>query len=106
LRSLQVQVRQALRGEHEQFRTRYWSLPDALNTFGSRLGPSHFEIDGFFVQARYEDRAMLSPGNRIIVEISRALKGASRFMPLLKSFADNVFIISNLSASPVRRPSL
>jgi 2-polyprenyl-3-methyl-5-hydroxy-6-metoxy-1,4-benzoquinol methylase len=94
LRSLQVQLRRGFRDGPDQFDTRYWSIPDALETFSKKLGPSRVEIDGYFVQARYEDRHLLTASNRAILEISRALTKASHVVPLLSRVADNIWIIS------------
>jgi len=99
LRSLQVQLQRGFREGSDQFDTRYWSIPDALETFGARLGPSRVEIDGFFVQARYEDRHLLTVGNRFILEISRALTKLSRVIPFMDRFADNIWIISKTKSA-------
>lgn len=94
LRSLQVQLSRGFRDGPDEFDTRYWSIRDALRVFGARLGPSRVEVDGYFVQARYEDRDLLTATNRTMLEISHALTAAARTVPLLGKFADNVFIVS------------
>jgi SAM-dependent methyltransferase/uncharacterized protein YbaR (Trm112 family) len=105
LRSLQVQLRRGFREGDRQFDTRYWSLPDALQIFRSVLGASrsHIEVDGFFVQARYEDRKLLTPANRLILDLSRLLTALSRAVPPLARFADNVFIVSETQAAAESR---
>jgi 2-polyprenyl-3-methyl-5-hydroxy-6-metoxy-1,4-benzoquinol methylase/uncharacterized protein YbaR (Trm112 family) len=100
LRSLQVQIRRGFRDGPDQFDTRYWSVPKAVRIFASKLGSSHVEVDGFFVQARYEDRKMLTVGNRVVLEISHALTRLSHVVPLLSRFADNVYIVSKKQPIP------
>jgi SAM-dependent methyltransferase/uncharacterized protein YbaR (Trm112 family) len=93
LRSLQVQLRQAFRAR-EEFETRYWSPGEMIAVCGEILGPSSLEIDGFFVQGRYEDRHLFKPGHRALVEGSRLLTRAAARLPGLALVADNLFVVS------------
>jgi SAM-dependent methyltransferase len=93
LRSLEVQLRRAFRPA-EEFETRYWSPAEMRAVFGQALGPSRLELDGFFVQGRYEDRALFKPQHRALVEASRLLVRAADYIPVLGALADNLFVIS------------
>jgi ubiquinone/menaquinone biosynthesis C-methylase UbiE len=93
LRSLEVQLRRAVRPA-EEFETRYWSPAEMRAVFGQALGLSRLELDGFFVQGRYEDRALFKPQHRALVEASRLLVRAADFLPGLGALADNLFVVS------------
>lgn len=103
LRSLQVQLSRGFRPARD-FETRYWSLREMTAEFSAELGPSRIEIDGFFVQGRYEDRHLFKPSHRAILEISRWLTQAARAVPLLLSVADNVFVVSTIRSATEPRP--
>lgn len=96
LRSVQVQMSRGFRGA-TGFETRYWSPREMLECFSTLLGPSSLEIDGFFVQARYEDRHLFRLHHRLIVEASHALRAAARVIPMLKTVADNLFVTSRVA---------
>ena len=93
LRSIQVQLFRLFR-EARDFETRYWSPSEMLRCFSIDIGPSALEIDGFFVQGRYEDRHLFRPHHRLLVECSHTLTSMARWLPLLKNIADNVFVVS------------
>jgi 2-polyprenyl-3-methyl-5-hydroxy-6-metoxy-1,4-benzoquinol methylase/uncharacterized protein YbaR (Trm112 family) len=93
LRSLQVQLQRSFRPA-TGFETRYWSPRELRTQFSALLGPSELELDGFFVQARYEDRHLFRPHHRVIVEISHALALMTKGLPWMKNVADNLFVVS------------
>jgi hypothetical protein len=93
LRSLLVQLRRGFR-EAKAFETRYWRVGEVLRTFDRWLGPSRLEVDGFFVQGRYEDRALFRPHHRLIVETSHALTRLSARFPAFGRLADNLFVVT------------
>jgi SAM-dependent methyltransferase len=99
LRSLQVQLRHATRAEQE-FETRYWSPKEMIEALSDAIGPSRLEVDGFFVQGRYEDRALFKPHHRALVEASRLLSRAAEAIPLLTNAADNLFVVSRVEERP------
>lgn len=103
LRSLQVQLWRGFR-DAEGFETRYWTPRELLDRFSETLGPSTLEVDGFFVQGRYEDRHLFRAHHRFIVEISQLLKRAATVLPPLRNVADNLFVLSQISnAEPSAR---
>ncbi len=92
-----AQVRFSRFGRPAQgFDTRYWRPAEMLREFSAALGPSHLEIDSFFVQGRYEDRHLFKPHHRALVGASRLLKRAGRLLPLLRNLADNLFVVSEI----------
>ncbi len=94
LRSLQVQFMQ-LFTKPFFFQTRYWAPEEMLSTF-TILGPSRLEVDGFFVQGRFEDRDLFKPAGRFLTTLSHCLKKfTERFTPLGK-LADNLFVVSRV----------
>jgi SAM-dependent methyltransferase len=93
LRSLTVQLRRGFRAARG-FETRYWSIGEMLRVFEHKLGPSHLEVDGFFVQGRYEDRTLFRWRHRAIVEVSRALVRLCGKLPPLVGLADNLFVVT------------
>lgn len=95
LRSLQVQLFRGFR-EARAFETRYWTPAEMLKEFSALLGPSSLEVDGFFVQGRYEDRHLFTRRHRLIVELSHLLTGAARHMKPLAWAADNLFVVSRI----------
>jgi 2-polyprenyl-3-methyl-5-hydroxy-6-metoxy-1,4-benzoquinol methylase len=97
LRSVQVQLFRLFR-EARGFETRYWAPAEMIDAFSSVLGPSSLEIDGFFVQGRYEDRHLFTWRHRLIVELSHILTGAARRLPVLAGAADNLFVVSRVAA--------
>jgi 2-polyprenyl-3-methyl-5-hydroxy-6-metoxy-1,4-benzoquinol methylase/uncharacterized protein YbaR (Trm112 family) len=93
LRSILLQASRGFRGARG-FETRYWRVGDMVRTFGSRLGPSRIELDGFFVQGRYEDRALFRPRDRLIVEVAHLLARATERVPALRLLADNLYVVT------------
>lgn len=98
LRSLQVQVFRGFRTAHN-FETRYWTPAKMIAEFAAALGPTILEPDGFFVQGRYEDRALFRLHHRLIVELSHALIHAARHLPMLAYLADNLFVVSTRASN-------
>lgn len=98
LRSLQVQWARGWR-EAQGFETRYWSPRQLRQEIAATLGPTHIEIDGFFVQGRYEDRHLFRPHHRAIVELCHFLTLSATWLPFLKLFADNLFFVSQIKAA-------
>lgn len=98
LRSLQVQLSRGFRGA-QGFETRYWRPRELLEQFSKSLGPSTLEVDGFFVQGRYEDRHLFRAHHRLIVEVSQLLKLAAASVPPLRKLADNLFVVSRIPAA-------
>jgi SAM-dependent methyltransferase/uncharacterized protein YbaR (Trm112 family) len=98
LRSLQVQVARGFR-EPREFETRYWSPHEMLSEFAAEIGPSSMQIDGFFVQGRYEDRRLFKLRHRLLVEASHLLTLGAAYLPFLKYAADNIFVVSRKPAS-------
>ena len=92
LRSLQVQLFRLFMKPFF-FQTRYWSPNEMLSAF-SILGPSYLEVDGFFVQGRYEERHLFNLPSRLLTAASRWLKELSARIPFLQKFADNLFVVS------------
>jgi SAM-dependent methyltransferase/uncharacterized protein YbaR (Trm112 family) len=94
LRSLQVQLFRLFMKPFF-FETRYWSPGEMLSTF-STLGPSRLEVDGFFVQGRFEDRHLFPFGARMLTIFSHWLKRASGHLRFLRPLADNLFVVSKI----------
>jgi SAM-dependent methyltransferase len=94
-RSAQVQLFRLARPARG-FDTRYWRPAEMLREFSGALGPSRLEIDGFFVQGRYEDRHLFKRHHRALVEASRSLTRAARALPFLRNLADNLFVVSEI----------
>jgi SAM-dependent methyltransferase len=93
LRSLAVQIGRGFRTARG-FETRYWLVGEMLRTFERHFGPSEIEIDGFFVQGRYEDRTLFRPRHRLVVEVSRVLSDLARKFRGLRLVADNLFVVT------------
>ena len=94
VRSFLVKLRRGFRGA-KGFETRYWFVGEMLRTFERCLGRSRIEIDGFFMQGRYEDRALFRLRHRLLFDVSRALTRLSRYIPALTHLADNLFVITD-----------
>ncbi|MGB0720787.1 MAG: methyltransferase domain-containing protein [Gammaproteobacteria bacterium] len=101
LRSLQVQLLRGFRAPRD-FEVRYWRPGEMLRACRSALGPSHLRVDGFFVQARPEDRPLLTSGGRRWIDLSLRLTAWARVFPPLAYVADNLFVVS--SVRKVREP--
>ena len=95
VRGLQVQVCRGFRNA-VGFETRYWSPAELRKCFSEILGPSLLEVDGFFVQGRYEDRQLFRAYHRLLVELSHGLTYLSHVIPALANVADNLFVVSTI----------
>ncbi|WP_459866201.1 methyltransferase domain-containing protein [Endothiovibrio diazotrophicus] len=95
VRSLQVQAARGFRGARD-FEVRYWRPAEMLACFGRTLGTSRLEVDGFLVQAREEDRDLLTATGQRLLDLSATLNRLSRVVPGLWRLADNLFVVSRI----------
>lgn len=103
LRSLQVQIARGFRAARD-FEVRYWRPGEMLRAFDDALGPSHLEIDGFFMQAREEDRELLTANGRRLLSASRALTKLANRLPPLAHLADNLVVVSDVGDGTYHPP--
>jgi SAM-dependent methyltransferase/uncharacterized protein YbaR (Trm112 family) len=94
LRQLYAERRQRAAPE-DIFAVRRYSPGELKEIFERRIGPSRFEVDGFFtLNAQVSDLDLLPSRLRLVVRVSEALRRLSRFVPLLWRLADSLTIRS------------
>lgn len=77
------------------FDVRYWRLSELKKQFEKHIGPTRLFVDCFFgLGLQKSDLGMMPPFKRAAIEISEALKSASRKLPFLLWIADSVFVES------------
>ena len=93
VRCMYHQARRAFRAARG-FEVRYWSLGALAKTF-SRIGPTRFDVDGYFgIGLQRSDEPLMTPLLRGVLHASERLKAISgRWRPLV-GIADSVFVQS------------
>lgn len=76
------------------FDTNYYSPKKLKEIFKVNIGETEIELGSFFTQAQISDFKLFTTLNKIILIISLIFKRLTSLLPLLKNFADNLFIIS------------
>jgi SAM-dependent methyltransferase len=99
LRSLYHLARRGF-SEGEEFDVRYWTVRELEQTFTDLIGPTQFEVDGFFgLGIQPSDRHLLPSHYRAVVDASEALRRLSSRAPVLRYLADSVYVISRRSSA-------
>jgi len=99
LRCLYHQARRGFR-DGRAFEVRYWSLSELVRLFGTAIGETRCEPDGFFgIGLQASDEALMTPRLRRALRASEMLKAASRRFPALTRVADSVFVTAVKAAS-------
>jgi len=94
IRCLYHQLR---RGFHDGrgFEVRYWLLRDLQQLFSERIGPSRFEVDGYFgIGLQQSDAHLMTPARRLVLQASSAMKTASTHAAWLINLADSVYVLA------------
>jgi len=92
VRCLYHQLRRGF-GDGAGFDVRYWVLRDLRRLFSERIGPSRFDVDGYFgIGLQQSDAPLMTPGRRAVLRASSVMKAASRYAPWLTHVADSVFV--------------
>lgn len=75
------------------FEVRYWFPGELLAAFREELGPTEFEVDGFFsLNPQISDLRFLPWKYRAVVRSSEAMRKASRILPPLRYGADSLYM--------------
>jgi SAM-dependent methyltransferase len=94
LRCLYHQLRRGFR-DGSGFDVRYWRLRDLQRLFTERIGPSRFEVDGYFgIGLQQSDRHLMTPFRRCVLRASAAMTAASERLSWLIHVADSVYVRS------------
>ncbi len=92
IRSLYHQARRRF-GEGQGFDVRYRTPQQLLTTFRRIFGDVSLTADCFLgLGIQSSDRDLLPVANRLIVDLSEALKALSKLFPLLRYYADSVYL--------------
>jgi SAM-dependent methyltransferase len=96
LRNLYVQARRRkLREPVSQFDVRYWTPHELSRDFGSRVGPTRLEVDGFFsLNAQHSDLDLMPRRFRAAIRTSDALRAVAERVPPLRLAADSLYVRS------------
>jgi len=94
IRCLYHQLRRGF-GDGSGFEVRYWLLRDLQRMFSERIGPSAFEVDGYFgIGLQQSDRHLMTPFRRVVLRASSMMTAASRRVSWLINIADSVYVRS------------
>jgi SAM-dependent methyltransferase len=94
IRCLYHQLRRGF-GDGTGFDVRYWLLRDLKQMFTDRVGPSAFEVDGYFgIGLQQSDKHLMTPFRRAVLRASSWMTTASARMSWLIHFADSVYVQS------------
>lgn len=94
IRCLYHQMRRGF-GEGSGFDVRYWLLRDLQRMFTERIGPSEFEVDGYFgIGLQQSDRHLMTPLRRWVLRASAFMRAASERLSWLIHVADSVYVRS------------
>jgi len=94
IRCLYHQMRRGF-GEGSGFDVRYWLLRDLRRMFTERIGPSVFEVDGYFgIGLQQSDKHLMTPFRRLVLRASSWMTAASERMSWLIHVADSVYVRS------------
>ena len=103
LRNLYVRARRKLVAEHLaplDFHVRYWPLRELVETFTSRVGPTHVEVDSFFfINGQPADRDLFPKRYKAALTASELLRKAATRVPSLAWIADSVYLASRKVAT-------
>jgi SAM-dependent methyltransferase len=103
LRCLYHQARRRFRAA-TGFEVRYWTWAQLRALFTEAIGATRFEVDGYFgIGLQPADRTLMTPSLRAVLGASEWLKGATRFVPVLKRGADSVFVEAVRSTTTASR---
>jgi SAM-dependent methyltransferase len=82
-------------GDGSGFDVRYWLLRDLRALFANRIGPSAFEVDGYFgIGLQQSDARLMTPARRAVLQASSWMKAASLRASWLTHLADSVFVLA------------
>ena len=77
------------------FDVRYWLLHDLRRMFTEQIGPSGFEIDGYFgIGLQQSDSQLMTPARRLVLRASSWMTAASAHAAWLMNIADSVYVIA------------
>jgi SAM-dependent methyltransferase/uncharacterized protein YbaR (Trm112 family) len=94
VRCLYHQARRGFRAP-SGFEVRYWTWPQLGLLFGAAVGPSRFEVDGYFgIGLQGGDARFMTPARAAVLRASEWLTRASRRVTPLARLADSVFVES------------
>jgi SAM-dependent methyltransferase len=81
--------------EGSEFDVRYYSISELLQLFEKHIGRSDWCVDCFLgLNVHAGDRKFVRSSRRLIIDIAGALYRASEAFPLLRRYADSVFVSS------------
>lgn len=94
IRCLYHQLRRGFR-DGSGFDVRYWLLGDLRSMFTERIGPSMFEVDGYFgIGLQQSDKHLMTPFRRLVLRASSWMTAASTRIAWLMYVADSVYVLS------------
>jgi SAM-dependent methyltransferase len=94
IRCLYHQLRRGFR-DGSGFDVRYWWLGDLRSMFTERIGPSMFEVDGYFgIGLQQSDKHLMTPFRRLVLRASSWMTAASTRIAWLTYVADSVYVLS------------
>lgn len=94
VRCLYHQLRRGF-SDGANFDVRYWMLRDLRRVFTERIGPSGFEVDGYFgLGLQQSDAHLMTPARRLLLRASAWMKTASSRNAWLTHLADSVYVLS------------
>jgi SAM-dependent methyltransferase/uncharacterized protein YbaR (Trm112 family) len=94
IRCLYHQARRGF-GDGAGFDVRYWRLRELRRLFTDRIGPSRFEVDGYFgIGLQQSDKHLMTPFRRAVLSASAAMTAASERLSWLIHLADSVYVQS------------
>ena len=94
IRCLYHQLRRGFK-DGTGFDVRYWLLGDLRSMFTERIGPSLFEVDGYFgIGLQQSDKHLMTPFRRLVLRASSWMTAASTRVAWLMYVADSVYVLS------------
>ena len=101
IRCLQHQARRGFRAARD-VEVRYWSLSDLRTLFGEVIGESEISVDCFFgLGLQKSDLAYMAPRLKYLTLFSEVLRRTSEKLPIIRRFADSVYVKSIRSCRAV-----
>jgi len=100
IRCLYHQARRRFRAA-TGFEVRYWTWPQLRRVFVKAIGPTRFDVDGFFgIGLQGSDAALMTPALAGVLRASQFVTAISQVVPPLKGAADSVFVEAIRSGDP------
>lgn len=94
IRCLYHQLRRGF-GDGSGFDVRYWLLRDLKSMFTERIGPTRFEVEGYFgIGLQQSDKDLMTPFRRLVLRASAWMTAASARLAWLINVADSVYVLS------------